>query len=721
MQDVILVNDQWYVLASSSRADARTRVLKHGETFAIFDRFGDFQPIGVGEQGLYHQGTRFLSRAELLVNDRRPMLLNSAVAKDNSLFTVDLTTPDLYQDGKLTVPKGTVHLFRSMILQEGVWYEHLRLTNFGGTPVNLAITRHFEADFADIFEVRGVRRRARGELLAPEAAPSRLLLSYQGLDGRLRRTVILYDPAPEACQEDSCVFSVTLEPGSVRDLYLTVVCVVEDLWPRTTKYGNALAENQRSLAASREKMAQVFTANEQFNDWLTRSYADLLMLLTTTNGQRYPYAGVPWFSTPFGRDGIITALSTLWIDPSIGRSVLSFLAEHQAREEDPEADAEPGKILHEMRLGEMAELGEIPFRKYYGSVDATPLFVVLAGHYYRRTGDLAFIRSIWPAVRKAVEWIDTYGDKDGDGFVEYAKQSVHGIVQQGWKDSNDSVFHADGSDASPPIALCEVQAYVYAARMEAATLARLLDDVSMAEEQERKARELKQRFNQAFWDDELSTFVLALDEKKRPCRVISSNAGQVLFSGIAEPDHAKRVAETLLAPASFSGWGIRTLPEGTARYNPMSYHNGSVWPHDNALIAWGFARYGLTDAALQVLCGLFNASIFVELNRLPELFCGFPKRPDQGPTLYPVACAPQAWASSAPFLLLASVLGMECSPTPPQVRFRHPVLPDYLDFVRITNLAVAGGVLDLELRRHRHDVGVNLLRKEGEVEVAVLI
>lgn len=719
--DFIEVDGNKYVLASLQQARP-VRVLKYGDSFAVFDHNGNIQSLGTGEQGVFLEGTRFISKFEMFINDVRPVLLNSTVKNDNTLLTVDLTTPDLYHNGEHILQQGTVHIFRGKLLWDGACYEHCRFINYGDDVVKLTISIEVAADYADIFEVRGMKREKKGRYLLPVFNNKSLTLGYEGLDGITRKTLIEFSEPPLSQVEGKALFELTLAPqGGAHEFFITASLFTNQTEKRIENYERTLRRSAETLQRSRSGDCVIHTSSEQFNNWLNRSQADVHMLITQTSNGPYPYAGIPWFSTPFGRDGIITALEYLWVNPELARGVLRYLAVNQAQEVNPEQEAEPGKILHEVRKGEMAALGEIPFGRYYGTVDATPLFVMLAGAYYECTTDIDFIHSIWPNIEAALRWCDTYGDPDQDGFVEYQRHNPRGLIHQGWKDSNDSVFHADGRPAEGNIALCEVQSYVYGAKSAAATLARRLGKTEFARELFQQAELLKDKFNRAFWCDELSTYAIALDGDKKPCRIRSSNAGHVLYSGIALPHYAQRAAETLLMPESFSGWGVRTVASSELRYNPMSYHNGSIWPHDNAIIAMGLARYGFQDKALKILSGLFDASLFVDLHRLPELFCGFIRRPDEGPTRYPAACIPQAWASASVFYLLQACLGMQFSSEPPQLRFYHPRLPDCLHRLEIHNLRVGRASLDLVMQRYRQEVSVNVVRKSEDINIAIMV
>ena len=722
MEELIRYNDQYYILATSSAADEQTRVLKHGETFAVLDRKGDVRPIGLGEQGLYHEGTRYISACQLRLAGTKPLLLSSTVKRDNAFLHVDLTNPAFSGQEHTAIPHGCLHLARSVFLWQAVFHQRLRIRNYGHSAVKVPLSIEIEADFADIFEVRGSSRTRRGELRTPKRDPSTLRLQYEGLDRVVRQLRIDITPEPAEMSPNALKFDMTLEPSQEETIYIMAHC---SSWPADSKparvvscaYDEALVCAAQVQQTARNQYCEVYTSNERFNDWLNRSQSDLLMMVTETESGPYPDAGVPWFSTRFGRDGIITALETLWVNPELAAGVLRYLAARQATTVDPVRDSEPGKILHETRKGEMAALGEIPFGLYYGSVDSTPLFVMLAAAYYERTGDLDLVNTLWPNIERALTWLDRYGDVDRDGFVEYNRMSPHGLVQQGWKDSWDGVFHADGSLPEGPIALCEVQGYTYAAKLAGAQLLRALEKNEAAQELDRQAHLLREQFEMAFWCEDLSTYALALDGHKRPCRVRTSNAGHALMTGIASWEHARRVGETLLEKDSFSGWGVRTVAVGERAYNPMSYHNGSIWPHDNALIASGLGRYGLRHGLMQIFAGLFEVTSFVEFHRLPELFCGFPRRPGEGPTLYPVACSPQSWAAATVFSLLQSVLGLRINALQGQIHFIHSRLPDFLKEVEIRGLRVRNATVDLSLRRDPEGGAAFSVRKSGPVEV----
>ncbi|MDG3007740.1 amylo-alpha-1,6-glucosidase [Paludisphaera mucosa] len=712
--------DPHHVLAAASLADDRTRVLKHGDTFAVFDHLGRMLPGGLGEQGVYHDGTRHLSHLSLELDDRPPFFLGSTVRDENDQLSVALTNPDRIRDGRIDLPLGTLHLAVQALLWRGVLHWRLRATNHGMRPVEASIRLRLRADFADIYEVRGMTRSARGRDSAPEASPGRLELGYLGLDGVRRRTVIRFSPAPAEADVDGGRFRLALGPREGASIDVAVACRRGDDAPEPQAFDEAEAEVVGSIRRYGSASCRIASPDGRVDAWFRRSEADLHMLTTDLPTGSYPYAGVPWFNAPFGRDGLVTALECLWLRPELARGVLRHLAATQATESIPSQDAEPGKILHEARDGEMAALGEMPFGRYYGSVDATPLFVVLAGSYCERTADRAFVGSIWPNVEAALAWIDAFGDRDGDGFVEYERRAADGLIHQGWKDSDDAVFHADGSPARGPIAVCEVQAYVYAALRAGAVLARALGREGRAAAFEGRADRLRERFEAAFWCEEMGTYALALDGDKRPCRVRSSNAGQCLFGGIASPERAARVERGLASADFFSGWGVRTLATSESRYNPMSYHNGAVWPHDNALIAFGAARYGRKDLASAILSGLFAAGTYLDLSRMPELFCGFGRVPGEGPVPYPVACAPQAWAAGSVYLLLQACLGLTVDAAERKIRFQRPRLPSVLPELRITNLHVAGGAADLRIARRGDAVSVDVLRRDGDFAVEIL-
>jgi glycogen debranching enzyme len=689
--------------------------MKHDDCFLVFDSHGDIGASSGGPDGLFKCDTRYLSHFELLINGLQPLLLGSNLSDDNCILSVDLTNPDIYYENRIILQKDQLHVARTVFVWRSTMFHRFVVRNFGAERVRVLLSITFDNDFADVFEVRGTRRGRRGAVRSHVEGDG-ADFNYLGLDGKMRQTRILFEPTPTRLSPSLASFQLDLEPHKSVSLFCTISCDRDQ--PPPPPFLKSLRSAHRELKRIIRVGTEIETSNHLFNEVLRRATADLAILLTHTSQGPYPYAGIPWYSTTFGRDGLITAMQCLWLDPRIALAVLTRLAAYQATDYDPESDAEPGKILHEMRAGEMAAMHEVPFGLYYGSVDSTPLFVILAGRYAQTTGDLDTLRSLWPAIDRALAWIDGPGDRDHDGFVEYFKATPRGLSNQGWKDSYDAVFHADGRLAEGPIALAEVQGYVYAAKQVASWCADQLGFTERARRLNLEAAHLAQRFEDAFWCEEIGTYALALDGDKQPCRVATSNAGQVLMSGIARGDRAERIARQLMEPDFFSGWGVRTVAVREARYNPMSYHNGSVWPHDNAMIATGLARYGDSHATARIFQGMFDAATYMDLRRLPELFCGFPRFRGRGPTLYPVACAPQAWSSGVFFALVQASLGIEQDPFANLIRFRNPTLPAFVDRIVLRGLKAGSGSVDLLVQRQGDDkISLQILEARGDIEV----
>ena len=704
------------VSATVSLQERRYRTLKSGDTFGVFDHGGDILSVPGGTDGLYHRDTRHLSRFELTLGGVQPLLLSSTLGADNVMLTSDLSNASMSDLGAAALEQGVIHVQRSLFLGDNACHGRIAVRNFGFTRHRVRLELRFEADFADLFEVRGMHRERRGDRLPPEPTPGGVTLSYRGLDALVRTTRLAFEPTPQAVSNSGAVFELDLEPGGRAAVFLEVAFGSQaPAHPPRAAFLAAYVHAKRRLRASAARAATVSAPNEAFEQAMRRSASDLRMLATVKPTGPYPYAGIPWFSTAFGRDALITALLTLALDPALALGVLRFLASEQATTFDPASEAEPGKILHETRGGEMAALREVPFRRYYGSVDATPLFVMLAGAYLDRTGDLASLQALWPHIDLALGWMDRRAD--AQGFVRYQRSTEDGLANQGWKDSYDSISHADGSLARGAIALCEVQAYVYAARRAGAAIARRLGLDTQAAALDTRAEHLRQTFEAWFWCERLGTYALALDGDGRQCQVRSSNAGHVLMTGIAAPERACQVARSLLHARLFSGWGIRTLAADEARYNPMSYHNGSIWPHDNALIALGMARLGLRTETARLFEGMEASADAMDLRRLPELFCGFPRRPGQGPTSYPVACSPQAWAAATLPAFVQASLGLSFDPAARAVRFDRPDLPGFLDGLTLRNLSLGGARVSVLVSRTPGEVSVSVIERDGDIHV----
>lgn len=734
-------------------------VLKHDSLFLLTDSFGDVHPDSRG-LGLYAGDTRVLSHYELRINGARPVVLRAGSAASYG-STIQLTNPDFLRDPRdkldpeVVLRRQSLGVVRERLISEG-FGERIRIDNFTTHPERCSLTLRLDADFADIFEVRGVIRPERGRRLPDVAHDDALNFSYVGLDGHRRRTRLRFSepirvvPAAMSVEEvDGCVrrgapwpdamaqaevtgqillaFDWTLPPGGHRVLDITVRAEWEeagDLGASASDDGPRPVLGEAAEAAHRSwsiGSAAISTSDASAERAFNRALSDLRLLVNSgpAPGERYVAAGVPWFSCLFGRDAIITALQLLPVRPQVARDALLVLARLQATAIDDWRDAQPGKILHELRTGELAAAGEIPHTPYYGSVDATPLWLVLLGEYQRWTGDDALVERLWPNALAAMEWIETYGDVDGDGLVEYQRHSSRGLINQGWKDSADANRHRDGTLAQAPLALVEVQAYVYRARRELARLARSRGDSDLAARQDRAATDLAAAIEASFWMEDVGTYAMALDADKERVDAVASNAGHVLWCGAASPERARRVAASLMGPGLWSGWGIRTLSAEMAGYNPIGYHLGTVWPHDNAIAAAGLFRYGLSQEATQVASAMLQATAYFRDARLPELFCGFDRARSSYPVPYPVACSPQAWAAGSLFHLLGSMLGLEPNATAGELVLHAPTLPDWLPEVRLENLRVGDSVVDLLVRRSDDSAGVEVLRRTGDLSVVV--
>ncbi len=663
--------------------------------------------------GVYYADTRHLSTYDFSLNGIAPVVLLSTAALGFSEEQV-LTNPRMESTEARTLPAGSIEVRRQRVASD-VLEETLRVSNYNAFPIALELQYQFDADFADIFEVRGAAREKRGKLIPTEVRQDSLLFAYEGLDGKRRETLVSFSPAPTLLTASQALFRLELPRQSNASLRLVVrVNGLEERPPSESRFQSVSAQHRRWS----QGYTQVFTDNEFFNAALNRSLGDLRMLWSEDSDKRhFPAAGTPWYDTVFGRDSAIVSMQSVAFRPDIARECLRVLASHQGREISPWRDEEPGKIIHEARRGEMSATGELPYGAYYGSVDSTPLFLWLAGEYYAWTADVRLMRELRPALVAALDWLANYADLDGDGYIEYEKHSATGLVNQGWKDSTDSIFHAEGTPARPPVALVEVQGYVYAAKRALAPVFSALSDEEKAARLLREARALRRRFNRDFWLEDEQFLALARDGDNRPCAVITSNPGHALWSGIAYRERAARVVERLLRNDMFSGWGIRTLSTGSVRYNPIGYHLGTVWPHDNAIAAMGFKRYGFEDELCELATALFDASTAFPYYRLPELFGGQARSAHHAPVPYPVACRPQAWAAGALPMMLHAVLGLRANGPAKELQVVRPRLPHWLDHVQVKGLRVGRGHVDLSFQRRGMRTEVHVLDSSGGIRV----
>ena len=713
----VLVGEQYYIHATEVAADLPKLVLKHDEAFLVANRRGDLPNLPHTEFGFYVNGSRFLRRLELRLHGHRPIVLNAGVSEDAMQAAVDLTNPDVLVGPQVLLPGRSVRLARRLTVRGGQLYQLVAIEAFNREPLAVSLTLHFAADFVDVFEVRGQPREHRGRMLAPEVDGAAVRLAYRGLDDVTRITRLTFDPAPDRLDETTAEYELTLAPGTTVELTTVVSAGVMPVGPPAAlRYGEAL--QRRRDIVMRLEGAQIRSNHDLFDVWIQRSRRDLHLLLSETEDGFVPYAGIPWYVAPFGRDALITALQVLPFEPGIAAGTLRFLARHVGRVDDAFTDQEPGKIIHELRLGEMAACREIPFIPYYGSVDASPLFLILLAEYWKWTADEALARALWPTAERVLHWMQQAADAGG-GYLTYARRSSRGLVNQGWKDSHDAIMHASGQLAEPPIALAEVQGYQYAALLAAADLAEALGAGAQAPVLRERARRLRDRFEADFWLPDEAYYALALDREHQPCRVITSNAGHLLWTGLVSDSRAHIVTRRLMADDMFTGWGVRTLASGERLYNPMSYHNGSVWPHDTAIAAVGMRRYGFADPFITLATGLFESVLQFENMRMPELFCGFPRVDGYGPTQYPVACSPQAWAAGVVFMLVAAMLGLRPDAADNQLTLNRPRLPGWLAWLEIRGLRLRASRMTLRASQGQDGAAVEMLARQGDAELVV--
>ena len=686
-----------------------------GKTFLSTTFSGDIMPPGAPDVGFFHDDTRFLSRMELRVGGYRTVVLSSST-EQTFASQIELTTGRSTLRDSYEIPENTVHIRREQLLSSDILYDYMTFENFNFHELELAIELDYEADFTDVFQVRGVAREHFGHYYKPVVHRDCILFCYRGLDNIARETLIHLSPEAEHVEGTTARWKLKLPPFKRFQIQTTITPMVEAKRSRAVRvdFSQSLRQRREAVAYWQSQSSQFESSNRIFDQMMATCVADFHALQIPEARDHIIAAGIPWFATMFGRDSIIAAYQSLLLNPQLAAETLRVLARHQGKEKDDWRDEEPGKILHEYREGEMTRAREMPFSPYYGSVDSTPLWLILLSETFNWTSDDQLVQEMLPHAHRALDWIDHYGDLDGDGFVEFLRRSPRGLANQGWKDSWDANMHRDGKVAEPPIALCEVQGYVYEAKYRMASVMRSFGETAVAEKLKRDAADLARRFEKAFWMPEPGFYAMALDRNKRQLQVISSNPGHLLFTRMLPQDRARAVTQRFMQPDMFSGWGFRTMSQDERVFNPLSYHRGSVWPHDNSIVAHGMALYEFRDAALAVFTSLAQAALNFRDYRLPELFCGIQRREHDEPVKYPVSCSPQAWASGAMFLLLTSVLGIRPSAHRRELNIVNPTLPDWLDYLNIRNLRIGGSRVGLDFTRRGDRTFCNVVDVQGD-------
>ena len=680
-----------------------TITINHNNRFLIAQPDASMAPTD--DIGFFAQDTRFVSAFAVTINGRAPLLLNASRIEHFSVRH-EFTTPELplgtgvLGSGALTLQPRAIGLRLDRTISEGI-HEDYDLVNYSAAPVRLILEIQIDSDFADIFDVRWKQLLRRGVIQTMWRRKSGELRTTYRNDTFSRGLLVQIAKAssPPQFANGRLVFSVSLQPKATWHTCLHWLPVIGRGRARVLDC-SALLPKDAKLDTKVLPPVEIEAEDSALPAIWRQAMADMEALRMEQFAVRrsvfVPAAGIPWYMTLFGRDSLVVAMESISGFPEFAAGALDRLAAFQATDDDPEQDKEPGKIPHELRFGELAELGLLPFAPYYGTHDATPLYIVVLSYAYEWSADKGLLRRFRPAAEAALRWVLEFGDRDGDGFQEYATRSTRGLFNQGWKDSGLAIQHEDGTIPGLPIALCEFQGYAYDALLRMAAIRDVFDDPEGAADLRTRARRLYDRFNDAFWWETEGTYYLGLDGRKRPIRTVASNAGHCLASGIVPVDRAHRVVDRLMAPDMWSGWGIRTLSAEHPGYNPYSYHLGSVWPHDNATIAGGFRRYGRVEEAQRVAEGIFAAAMRFESYRLPELFAGLSRERGAFPVQYLGANVPQAWAAAAVFRFVAILCGIHSVGSQRQI-YVNPSLPDWLPALTIRNLRAGKGSADLRL------------------------
>ncbi|WP_226527211.1 amylo-alpha-1,6-glucosidase [Metabacillus niabensis] len=692
------------------------RVIKENDLFLLTDDKGNIPENHSYGLGLYTKDTRFLSKLDLRINGEEPILLSSD-ADENYMAKILLTNPHMEKDGELILWRESVEIERTRFIYGDVLYETVKVKNYYPKPVEFNLSIHVDVDFKDMFIVRGFQNGEVGKRTGQTIDGNSLTYHYEGADQINRRTRIDWNKeAVQVTEAGDITFDFNLDHGCEESVTFMVQPQVGDTNDnKVIESELALNQLKKSYQEWEANIPKVKTDHDALQRLVDRGIGDLRVLLTDLGYGKFPVAGLPWFGVPFGRDSLIAALQMLSLNPDVAKGTILTMASQQGKNLDSWRDEQPGKIMHEIRFGELANTNQIPFTPYYGTIDATPLFLVLISEYVKWTGDLEIVKEVESNIAAALTWIDQYGDRDGDLFVEYHQESSKGIANQGWKDSGDSIVHRNGDYAKTPIALAEVQGYVYQAKVGMADLYDQLGKQEEANELRQQAGELKEKFDKEFWMDDVNFYAIALDENKKQVGTITSNPGHVLFSGMLSEERNKAVANMLLSEKMFSGYGIRTMGEGEAGYNPMSYHDGSIWPHDNSMILLGMGKLGQQEEAKKVMTGLIDAAAHFEYDRLPELFCGYSKEIGQA-VKYPVACSPQAWAAGTPIVFIQTLLGLFPDSLKKEMKL-NPTLLDDMNSLTVEGMTIGNGQLSVSLQRNQDRIEVTVLENTTGFEL----